>query len=189
MSVCLRIQPDRKGNVDHRRGQPRNRRRHWPPSSKEPGATYRAWTLEEVAPASAGGHAARGARRSRNQPGEHFRGASPDQRAAFAHADDRGGVPPQDPPRSHGQYHQADHAGRHARRFPRGGSHQPSGHGDHPGGGFRPRQNARRYRPHRRDEPGLQVAQDQRHHQRRTPGATCRAAKFRPPPARSTAPS
>ena len=74
--------------------------------------------------------AARDRGRSRDQPGQHLRGAGAGQRTALAHADDRRGEPPQNPPRPHGQHQPSDHAGRHAGRFPQSGSHQHQGCGN-----------------------------------------------------------
>ena len=68
--------------------------------------------------ASADRFAARDSGRSGDSQVSIFAVQAQTQRIAVAHADDRRGEPAQDPPRPHGEHQPADHAGRHAGRFP-----------------------------------------------------------------------
>ena len=166
---CRRSVPahpaQREGDADHRPRLPGNRAQRWRANWSALGLPYHAFVLEDLAPRPLTDMPARDPRRHGNQRGQHLRGEGAGQRTAHAHADDRRGQPPQDAPRPHGQYRPPDHAGRHARRFRRGGPHQHAGLADGQHGARDPRHQSGRHRHRRPIFAAPEVAEDQRHHQ------------------------
>ena len=163
--VCLRIQPRGKGHADHRPRPASRSPPHWPPSSSELGAPYRAWTLEDVAP-----------RPLVDMPRAVLDDLETSQVSIFAAQAQPNEL------RSRMQMTEVVNRRqiRHAhmvnidRQIMLEGMRADFGEVDRISlqvleiaqrRRARPRHHARRHRPHRRHEPRLQVAQDQRHHQ------------------------
>ena len=153
------------------------------PSARRPRASSssrsRARPLTQAPPADP--------RRARARRRRHPVRASAAGRAGLAHGDRRHRGAAADPLRAHGRRHAGDHDAGHARRLPARRSPEHDAVRAHADGGVAARRDRLRHVADGDLRSRAALGQDQRHHQHRATGPTCRPAKCSRRRPRSTA--